>query len=81
MQKEARVIEVFHVASRLVLKIELVSGELSVGDCLRSTLGNEIEVVGVAFPPPDAWHAGLRLATVRLVRGDEPKVGEMFAGL
>lgn len=75
MHARVHVLEVFRVAGRVMLKLEMLQGELRVGIQLSSTSGHKIEVVGVAFSPADAWQAGIRLASVSVLSGECPEAG------
>jgi hypothetical protein len=78
MLARVRVLEVFCAAGRVMLKLEMLQGELRAGIQLSSTSGHKIEVVGVAFSPADAWQAGIRLASVSVLSGECPEAGVML---
>lgn len=75
MRIKARILEVFRPGDRIVLKVQLLEGELQAGTRLSSRSGHQLEVLGVAFSPPDAWHAGIRLASVVLSSAKSPEPG------
>lgn len=80
MRTEARVLEVLNASGRLVLKLELISGDLRSGEVLKSSTGGVVQIVGIGFSPPDAWRQGVRLATVNHLGGDEPLPGAYLLG-
>jgi hypothetical protein len=78
MHARVRVLEVFCAAGRVILKLEMLQGDLRAGIQLSSTSGHKIEVVGVAFSPADAWQAGIRLVSVFLLSGECPEAGVLL---
>lgn len=79
MQTQARVLEIIRAAGRTFLKLELLSGDVRANEILGSPSA-EVQVLGIAFSPPDEWNRGVRLVNIRVVKGDAPTAGVILVG-
>lgn len=75
---KARVEEVQQAQGRVVLVLQVQSGELNSGDRLQSASGSELLVLGVGFAPVEAWSRGLRAAVVSVLAGELPRTGDIL---
>jgi hypothetical protein len=80
MQSKSRVLEVFRPADRVIVKLQLLEGDLAAGCRLASALGHQMDVLGVAFSPPDSWQKGIRLVSVAVLSGADPEPGVILEG-